>query len=172
MSDGGFAKAERLLDSAFAALRQAAARATDTDLVDGLRISARIENQAQRFAVDTVAALTQRGVFARHGQRPEYAVADLLGVEHGEARRVVAAAEHARPRVDLQGQPLPPRLPATAAALDAGTAGLRHVEVITRLLDGPAARRLDPTPGPAPKPNWPPTPATTPPPNCAPGVPS
>ena len=144
MSDGGFAKAERLLDSAFAALRQAAARATDTDLVDGLRISARIENQAQRFAVDTVAALTQRGVFARHGQRPEYAVADLLGVEHGEARRVVAAAEQARPRVDLQGQPLPPRLPGTAAALDAGTAGLRHVEVITRLLDGPAARRLDP----------------------------
>ncbi len=46
--------------------------------------------------------------------------------------------------MDLTGQPLPPLLPGTAAALDAGTAGLRHVEVIARLLDGPAARRLDP----------------------------
>jgi 5-methylcytosine-specific restriction protein A len=69
-------------------------------------------------------------VFARLGQRPVTALADLLGVEHVEARRVVIAAEQVIPRVDLQGQVLPARLPATADAFAAGQTSVRHVEVI------------------------------------------
>ena len=83
-------------------------------------------------------------MFAQLGQRPVTALADLLGVEHVEARRVVTAAEQAIPRADLQGQVLPARLPATADAFAAGAASVRHVEVIARLLGGAAATRLSP----------------------------
>jgi 5-methylcytosine-specific restriction protein A len=40
--------------------------------------------------------------------------------------------------------PLPRRLSATASVFEPGRARLRYVEVIARLLDGPAARRLGP----------------------------
>ena len=94
--------------------------------------------------MDTVAVLQRRGTFTQRGQRPVTAIADLLGVEHVEARRVVTAAEHVGPRTDLQGQVLPARLPATAAAFAAGEVGARHVEVIARLLDGRIAAKLPP----------------------------
>jgi hypothetical protein len=59
----------------------------------------------------------------------------------------VHAAEHVCPRIGLDGTPLPPRLAATAKVFEAGQARLRHVEVIARLLDSPAARRLTPDRG-------------------------
>jgi 5-methylcytosine-specific restriction protein A len=69
---------------------------------------------------------------------------DLLGWERGDAKRHLTAAEQVRARVGLDGTPLPPRLPATAAAFDAGVASLRHVEVVARVLGSAAAGRLDP----------------------------
>jgi hypothetical protein len=56
----------------------------------------------------------------------------------------VHAAEQVCPRTGLDGTQLAPRLAATAAAFAAGQARLRHVEVIARLLDSPAAHRLTP----------------------------
>jgi hypothetical protein len=64
--------------------------------------------------------------------------------ERAEARRRVIAAEQVGERVGLDGQVLPPRLPATAAAFCAGGAGLRHVEVIAAVLASDAAGRLTP----------------------------
>src|SRR5919112_118542 len=116
----------------------------DAALIELLRIEAAVERAAQRVGVHAVAALQRRGMFAQLGQRPVTALADLLGVEHLEARRVVTAAEQVIPRTDLQGQVLPARLPATAAAFAAGDASVRHVEVIARLLGGAAATRLSP----------------------------
>jgi hypothetical protein len=116
----------------------------DAALIEMLRVGAAVERAAQRVGVQAVAALQRRGVFARLGQRAVTALADLLGVEHVEARRVVTAAEQVIPRVDLQGQVLPARLPATADAFAAGTASVRHVEVIARLMGGAAASRLSP----------------------------
>src|SRR3954454_1048560 len=116
----------------------------DDALIEVLRVGAAVERAAQRVGVRAVAALQRRGVFARLGQRPVTALDDLLGVEHVEARRVVTAAEQVIPRADLQGQVLPARLPATAAAFAAGAASLRHVEVIARLMGGAAASRLSP----------------------------
>ncbi len=116
----------------------------DASLIEMLRIGAAVERAAQRVEVDAVAALQRRGVFAQLGQRPVTALADLLGIEHVEARRVVTAAEQVIPRTDLQGQVLPARLPATADAFTAGTASVRHVEVIARLMGGAAATRLSP----------------------------
>ncbi len=57
------------------------------------------------------------------------------------------AAEQVEQRVGLDGQPLPPRLPATAAGFAAGRMGLRHLDVIARLLASPAATRLTPPVG-------------------------
>ena len=116
----------------------------DDSLLEMLRVGAAVERAAQQVAVHAVGVLQRRGTFARWGQRPVTALADLLGIEHVEARRVVTAAEQALPRTDLLGQVLPARLPATAAAFTTGTATLRHVEVIARLLSGPAAARLQP----------------------------
>jgi hypothetical protein len=116
----------------------------DAALIEMLRVGAAVERVAQRVGVQAVAALQRRGVFAQLGQRPVTALADLLGVEHVEARRVVTAAEQVIPRADLQGQVLPARLPATAEAFAAGQASVRHVEVIARLMGGAAAGRLTP----------------------------
>ena len=118
--------------------------ADDAALIEMLRVGAAVERAAQRVGVQAVAALQRRGVFAQLGQRPVTALADLLGVEHVEARRVVTAAEQVIPRADLQGQVLPARLPATAQAFAAGQASVRHVEVIARLMGGAAASRLSP----------------------------
>ena len=141
MSNEAVDDAEKLLRDGFVALAAAAGSdAGDEDLIAVLRVQAWAERATQRAMVDTVADMQRRGVFARHGQRPETALADLWGVERRQARRVVTAAEQATPRVDLQGQVLPARLPGTAAAFAAGDADLQHVEVIARLMSGPVAR--------------------------------
>jgi len=116
----------------------------DEELIAALRVQAAVERAAQRAMVDTVAELQRRGVFAERGQRPVTALSDLLGCEQFEARRVVVAADQVVPRVDLQGQVLPARLPATAAAFTAGAASLRHVQVVARLMKGATAEHLTP----------------------------
>ena len=75
---------------------------------------------------------------------PAAALGDLLGWERFEARRRVTAAEQVQPRHTLDGTALPARLPATAEVFAAGQAGLRHVEVIAKVLATPAAGRLSP----------------------------
>ncbi|HXV92801.1 MAG TPA: DUF222 domain-containing protein [Pseudonocardia sp.] len=69
---------------------------------------------------------------------------DLLGWDRAEARRRVQAAEQVCERIGLDGQVLPARLPATAAAFAAGRAGLRHVDAVAAALASPAAVRLSP----------------------------
>jgi Domain of unknown function (DUF222) len=85
------------------------------------------------------------GVFAARGYRsPVQAVADLLGCDTATARRRIRVAEDTCPGRSLDGQVLPPRLPAAGAVFAAGEIGLRHVEVIAEALRSPAARRLAP----------------------------
>ena len=98
-----------------------------------------------RATVDAVAALDRRGVFAEHGYRSATAaLSDLLGWERFEARRRVTAAEQVTPRTGLDGSVLTARLPATAEVFAAGRTGLRHVEVIARVLASRPAGRLSP----------------------------
>src|SRR4051794_21449316 len=96
--------------------------ADDDGLIELLRVGAAGERGGRGGGGGAVGAWRRGGVFARLGQRPVPALADLLGVEHVEARRAVTAAEQVMPRTDLQGQLLPARLPATAAAFAAGAA--------------------------------------------------
>ena len=88
--------------------------ASDAELVEQLRVAGRVARAAQRCALTAAAELTQRGVFAARGQRADTALADLLGVELTEARRVLTAAEQVCPAPVCRGQPLPAVLAGTA----------------------------------------------------------
>ena len=51
-------------------------------------------------------------------------------------------AQHVGPRTALDGSPLEPVLPATAAAFTAGATTMRHVEVIAALMNSEPAARI------------------------------
>jgi hypothetical protein len=140
------ATAHRLLTEAVDALTAAVAGgATDAELLSVLTLNEGLARRLDRLTVAAVAVLERRGAFADRGYAsPAAALGDLLGWERFEARRRVTAAEQVHPRHGLDGTPLPARLPATAEVFAAGQAGLRHVEVIAKVLATPAARRLSP----------------------------
>lgn len=57
-------------------------------------------------------------------------LADVLRITRAEARRRLRDAEQLAPRTTLIGQPLPPALPATAKAWQAGILDIEHLRVI------------------------------------------
>ncbi|MEU7815618.1 DUF222 domain-containing protein [Pseudonocardia sp. NPDC049154] len=134
------------LQQAIAQLVDAAGpTATADEVIDALRAYEEARRFLDRAVVDATADLQRRGVFAERGYRsPAGALSDLLGWERFEARRRVLAAENVCAQIGLDGAPLPARLPATATVFACGEAGLRHVEVIARLLDSGPAGRLPP----------------------------
>ena len=145
MTESPSAAAQRLLVQAADALLEAAGSSSDAELVALLSTCESVVRRLDRVTVDAVAALDRRGVFADHGYRsPVQALSDLLGWERFEARRRVTAAEQVTPRTGLDGAVLPARLPATAAVFAEGRTGLRHVEVIARVLASKPAGRLSP----------------------------
>lgn len=138
--------ASRLFGQAVEALRAAVgAGASEADLLGVLTLGEGVRRALDQAGVAALADLERRGTFGERGYRSSAAaLADLLGWERTEAKRHLGAAEHVRPRVGLDGAVLPPRVPATAAAFDAGVASVRHVEVVARVLGSDAAGRLDP----------------------------
>ena len=146
MSGSQAVAAHRLLTESVDALDAACGPAATADeLLSVLTVCEGAVRRLDRVVVGVVADLVRRGTFAERGYRnPAAALADLLGWDRGEARRRVNAAEQICPRVGLDGAVLPARLPATAERFAAGAAGLRHVEIIVRVLASPAARRLSP----------------------------
>jgi Domain of unknown function (DUF222)/HNH endonuclease len=145
MTDTALALAHRLVQQAVDAVAAVVGSGSDDELVAVLALCEGAVRRLDRAAVDAVAALDRRGVFAARGYRSSAAaVADLLGCERFEARRRVVAAEQVTARVGLDGAVLPARLPATAAVFASGRAGLRHVEAIAKVLHSPAAERLTP----------------------------
>ena len=145
MSTGSLSTAHRLLAQAVDELSAVAETGADDELVSLLTVCEGAARRLDRVTVDAVAALERRGTFSERGYKSAAgALRDLLGWERFEARRRVTAAEQVTPRVGLDGGALPARLPRTAAAFERGEACLRHVDVIARVLDTPAARRLSP----------------------------
>ncbi|GAA1293153.1 HNH endonuclease signature motif containing protein [Pseudonocardia aurantiaca] len=146
MDTGLVGRAYRLLTEAADALAAAATpSATDAELLSALTLCEGLTRRLDRVVVDAVAELQRRGTFAERGYKSTAgALADLLGWERFEARRRVTAAEHVSPRIGLDGAVLPARLAATADVFAAGRTGLRHVEVIARVLASPSAARLAP----------------------------
>ncbi|MCE3554126.1 13E12 repeat family protein [Pseudonocardia sp. RS11V-5] len=144
MDAGAVGTARERLQQAIAQLVDAAGPTAAADaVVDGLRAFEEARRALDRAVVEATADLQRRGVFAERGYRsPTGALSDLLGWERFQARRRVIAAENVCAQIGLDGSVLPARLPATATVFAAGEAGLRHVEVIARLLDSGPARRL------------------------------
>lgn len=142
---GDAAEAQHQLIGAIDALATAASGAGDAALLAVLTGCETAARALDRLTVATVAELSRRGTFAEGGYRsPTAALGDLLGLDRGEARRRVTAAEQVCDRVALDGTPLPPRLPATAAVFAAGGCSLRHVETAAQVLGTTAAGRLTP----------------------------
>jgi 5-methylcytosine-specific restriction protein A len=142
MTETPLAAAQRLIAQAVEALRGLAAGSAD-ERVSVLTLCETTARQLDQVTVATVAGLDRDGVFAERGYRSAaQALSDLLGWERFEAHRRTSAAQHVAPRVGLDGSVRPARLAATAEVFAAGRTGLRHVEVIARLLGGAAAGRL------------------------------
>ncbi len=145
MTESPLAAALHLLVRAADAVRDAVGSAGDADLIAAMTVCEGVVRRLDGVTVDAVAAVERRGAFAERGYTsPMRALSDLLGWEAFEARRRVVAAEQVTARAGLDGNPLPARLPATAAVFADGRASLRHVEVIARVLGTNAAGRLSP----------------------------
>lgn len=68
------------------------------------------------------------------------ALSDVLRISRTEARRRIRDAEQLAPRITLTGQSVPPVLPATAVAWQAGVLDIEHLRVIQSFIrDLPAA---------------------------------
>src|SRR6202008_3679249 len=103
-----------------------------------LRILQRLETLARRLPVPGHALLNQLAEQASPqelGDTLTRVVADRLHITRGEANRRVAEAADLGPRRALTGEPLTPRLPATAAAQRQGGIGAGHGRVIRRFFD-------------------------------------
>ena len=172
MTESPSAAAQRLLVQAADALLDAAGSSSDAELVALLSTCESVVRRLDRATVDAVAALDRRGVFAEHGYRsPVQALSDLLGWERFEARRRVTAAEQVTPRTGLDGAVLPARLAATAEVFADGRTGLRHVEVIARVLAQQAGRAaLAARSGRVRRRSWPARPTCTPRTSCSSGA--
>jgi hypothetical protein len=146
MTTGPVATAHRLLTEAVDVLSAAAeSGVTDEELLSTLTVCEGMTRRLDQVVVTTVATLDRRGAFAERGYKSAAgALGDLLGWERFESRRRVTAADHVCPRVNLDGTALPALLAATAQVFTSGRTGLRHVEVIARVLATAAADRLSP----------------------------
>ena len=101
--------------------------------------AARVEelatNQAYYRRLERVAELDRLGVAAQTGDRStERLVQENWRVDPAKAGRLVAEAGDLAPRRSLQGQPLAPRLPATATVLASGEISPEHVAIIRRTM--------------------------------------
>jgi 5-methylcytosine-specific restriction protein A len=145
MTESPLAAVQRLMAQAVEAVRGVAEAGSADERVAVLALSEATVRQLDQVTVATVAGLDRDGVFAERGYRsPAQALSDLVGWERFESHRRVVAAQHVTARVGLDGSVSPARLVATAEVFAAGRAGLRHVEVIARLLNSAAAGRLSP----------------------------
>jgi 5-methylcytosine-specific restriction protein A len=143
MTAGGIVLAGDALVSALDAA--CSASASDLEMIEALRDYGAVRDRAEAAAVLLVGQMIRRGVFSVHGYtRPEYAVADLLGWDRRAARRRVKLAEQVCPRISLDGQELPARLPATGTVFAEGRLPVAVAEAIVAVLNSPAAARLRP----------------------------
>ena len=93
----------------------------------------RLEQDARRLPVPSQALINQLARQASEtelGGRLSHALANRLLISRAEAGRRIRTAEDLAPRHSVTGEPLSPRLPATAEAQRVGAIGDGHVAVI------------------------------------------
>ena len=126
---------------AFAALDTAVAAvaALDWDRLPALeRLDAldRLETAQRRqgAASHTIAGSLDRNDDGQIGPILYRVIADVLRITPAESRRRLRDAAQLHPRTTLTGTPMPPELPATAAAWNAGHLDMDHLRVIQKFL--------------------------------------
>lgn len=95
----------------------------------------RLERHARRLPVarhQLINGVVQHATPAEIGGKVAHVLADRLHITRGEAKRRIDEASDLAARQALTGEPLPPRLPATAAGQRDGAIGADHVSVIRR----------------------------------------
>ncbi len=104
---------------------------------DCLALLTRLETETRRLPVPGHALINQ---LARQASETElggklgHALANRLRISRGEAARRIHEAEDLGPRQAVTGEPLPPRLEATAARQRSGDIGASHIAVIRGFL--------------------------------------
>ena len=126
---------------AFAALDAAVAAvaALDWDRLPALeRLDAldRLETaqRRQRTCSHTIAGSLDRNDDGQIGPILYRVIADVLRITPAESRRRLRDAAQLHPRTTLTGAPMPPELPATATAWNAGTLDIDHLRVIQKFI--------------------------------------
>ena len=126
---------------AFAALDAAVAAvaALDWDRLPALeRLDAldRLETaqRRQRTCSHTIAGSLDRNDDGQIGPILYRVIADVLRISPAESRRRLRDAAQLHPRTTLTGAPMPPELPATATAWNAGHLDIDHLRVIQKFI--------------------------------------
>ena len=126
---------------AFAALDAAVAAvaALDWDRLPALeRLDAldRLETarRRQRTCSHTIAGSLDRNDDGQIGPILYRVIADVLRITPAESRRRLRDAAQLHPRTTLTGAPMPPELPATATAWNAGHLDIDHLRVIQKFI--------------------------------------
>ena len=137
MTESPLAQAARLIEQACALIE------SSPESLSALLVIAGGTRKLDRAMVSRIAAVERDGDLAAKGYRSTInGLQDLLGWDRDTARRHVMVAQHVGPRTALDGSPVEPVLPATAAAFTAGVATMRHVEVIAGLMNSGPAKRI------------------------------
>ena len=103
-----------------------------------LRLLERLETESRRLPVPghaLINKLVREADQTELGGKLAHALASRLRISRGEAGRRIHEAEDLGPRQSVTGEPLPPRLEATAAGQRDGQIGAGHVAVIRRFFE-------------------------------------
>jgi uncharacterized protein DUF222 len=103
-----------------------------------LALLERLEKESRRLPVPGHGLINQLGRQASQielGGKLTHALANRLRISRGEAARRIHDAEELGPRQSVTGEPLLPRLEATAAGQHAGEIGAGHIGVIRRFFN-------------------------------------
>jgi 5-methylcytosine-specific restriction protein A len=144
MSEAEIFEVYRELDAVLLRLRAAEAYASGQELALALTMRRVVHRALDHDDLRIVDQLDRCGFFVSHKTYPALGVVELTGCRKSEATRTVRLASALFSSATLDGQPIPPVLPATAAAFDSWSIDLDHAVVIRRLLASGPARRLDP----------------------------
>src|SRR4051794_4810485 len=137
MTEDPLAQAARLLEQAFALIE------SSPDRLAALLVAEGASRRADRAKISQIAIIDRDGLLTSKGcKSTTVGLKDLLGWDSDVARQHVRVAQHVGPRFALDGAPLEPVLPATAAAFSAGATTMRHVGVIATLMNSRSASRI------------------------------
>ncbi|MGH4025377.1 MAG: DUF222 domain-containing protein [Pseudonocardiaceae bacterium] len=116
-------------------LRSALRGFGDNEVVQALRDLETLSRKTNSVILEVVAEVEARGIATREGfGSTARLLAGMLRLSAAEARTRVEHAAAVGARRGLTGEPLAPRLPATAAALSRGQLGIGQLRVITETL--------------------------------------